>query len=513
MVQPHSSQHRHPAARHGRPPAPATLGELRADGHVYRSVKEEIRQNLLTRMRAGQDRFPGIIGFGGTVLPHLERALLAGHDVILLGERGQGKTRLIRTLAGLLDEWAPAVAGCEINDHPFVPVCARCRRLAEELGEDLPIVWRNARDRYGEKLATPDTSVGDLIGDIDPVKVAEGRTLGDPETVHFGLVPRTNRGIFCLNELPDLAERIQVALLNVLEERDIGVRGYALRLPLDLVLLASANPEDYTNRGRIITPLKDRFGAEIRTHYPLTLGDELSLIRQEAAVGWDAAVPGAELPEHLVEVIARFTRLVRESPTVDARSGVSARFAIAAAEGAAASAVRRAALADTADTAGARPPRRGAGARAGQHAASTPGSPEQPVARVCDLPAIVGTLRGKVEFEVSEEGREEEVLAHLLRRAIAETFRARLGSADLSPLLAKFDGGQTVESGELVPASDLLQRMGEVPGLAKIMQRLGMDGGESFGHAAAAIEFALEGLYLVRRLSKDTMDGTSVYRT
>jgi len=516
MVQP-NSQPRHPAARHGRPPAPATLGELRADGHVYRSVKEEIRQNLLTRMRASQDRFPGIIGFDNTVLPHLERALLAGHDVILLGERGQGKTRLIRTLAGLLDEWAPAVAGCEINDHPFVPVCARCRRLTEELGEDLPIVWRNARDRYGEKLATPDTSVGDLIGDIDPVKVAEGRTLGDPETVHFGLVPRTNRGIFCLNELPDLAERIQVALLNVLEERDIGVRGYALRLPLDLILVASANPEDYTNRGRIISPLKDRFGAEIRTHYPLTLDDELGLIRQEAVVGWDGAVPGAELPEHLVEVIARFTRLVRESPAVDSRSGVSARFAIAAAEGAAASAVRRSALADSAATRPGPASHRGGSSPRGSHRASAGSAAipaaEQPVARVCDLPAIVGTLRGKVEFEVSEEGREEEVLAHLLRRAIAETFRARLGSADLSPLLAKFDGGQTVESGELTPASDLLQRVGEVPGLAKIMQRLGMDGGESFGHAAAAIEFALEGLYLMRRLSKDTMEGTSVYRT
>src|ERR1700755_2528000 len=302
MVQP-NSQHRHSAARHGRPPAAATLGELRADGHVYRSVKEEIRQNLLTRMRAGQDRFPGIIGFGNTVLPHLERSLLAGHDVILLGERGQGKTRLIRTLAGLLDEWAPAVAGCEINDHPYVPVCARCRRLAEELREGPPIVWRNARDRYGEKLATPDTSVGDLIGDIDPVKVAEGRTLGDPETIHYGLVPRTNRGIFSLNEMPDLAERIQVSMLNVLEERDIGIRGYALRLPLDLLLVASANPEDYTNRGRIITPLKDRFGAEIRTHYPLTLDDELTLIGQEAEV-W----MGAELPDHLVEGIAKLTR-------------------------------------------------------------------------------------------------------------------------------------------------------------------------------------------------------------
>src|ERR1700761_5163791 len=505
MVQQHSH---HPRTRH---PAPATLGELRASGHAYRGVKEEIRDNLLAMMRAGQDPFPGIVGFGQTVLPHLERSLLAGHDVILLGERGQGKTRLIRARVGLLDEWAPALAGCEINDPPYVPVCARCRRLTEELGEDLPIVWRNARDRYGEKLATPDTSVGDLIGDIDPVKVAEGRTLGDPETVHYGLVPRTNRGIFCLNELPDLAERIQVALLNVLEERDIGVRGYALRLPMDLVLVASANPEDYTNRGRIISPLKDRFGAEIRTHYPLTLEAELALIEQEAVVGWDGAAPGAELPEHLIEIIARFTRLVRESPAVDSRSGVSARFAIAAAESAAASAVRRSALAES--TAAAAPRRGGSRATHRAGSAATPPAAEQPVARVCDLPAIVGTLRGKVEFEVSEEGREEEVLAHLLRRAIAETFRARLGSADLTPLLAKFDGAQTVESGELTSASDLLQSVGEVPGLAKIMQRLGMDGSESFGHAAAAIEFALEGLYLMRRLSKDTMDGSAVYRT
>jgi magnesium chelatase subunit I len=465
------------------PPAAATVAELRASGHEYRGVRAEIRRNLLAVMRSGQDPFPGIVGFGQTVLPHLERALIAGHDIILLGERGQGKTRLIRTLVGLLDEWSPVIEGCEINDHPYQPACARCRRLAAELGDDLPVTWRPASDRYGEKLATPDTSVGDLIGDIDPVKVAEGRTLGDPETIHFGLVPRTNRGIFSLNELPDLAERIQVSLLNVMEERDIGIRGYALRLPLDLLLVASANPEDYTNRGRIITPLKDRFGAEIRTHYPLSLSDELSLIRQEARVS-----TGAELPDHLVEVIGRFTRGVRDSPAVDARSGVSARFAIAAAESAAASAVRRAALAD-------------------------PSIAEPPVARVCDLPVVVSTLRGKVEFEVSEEGREEEVLAAMLRRAVADTFRARLGSVDLSGLLAKFDEGGTVESGELVPATVLLQRIGDVPGLAKIMSRLGMDGGESFGHAAAAVEFALEGLYLMRRLSKDSTDGTSVYRT
>jgi magnesium chelatase subunit I len=462
------------------------VAQLRATGHQLRTVKEEMRENLLAALRTGQDAFPGIIGFGQTVLPQLERAIIAGHDVILLGERGQGKTRLIRTLTLLLDEWTPVVAGCEINDHPYAPVCARCVRLSGELGDDLPITWRRRDERYGEKLATPDTSVGDLVGDIDPVKVAEGRTLSDPETIHFGLVPRTNRGIFCLNELPDLAERIQVSLLNVLEERDISVRGYSLRLPLDLVLVASANPEDYTNRGRIITPLKDRFGAEIRTHYPVSLEAELALIHQEAQLSWGGATtPGAIMPDHLVQVLARFTRLVRASPAVDSRSGVSARFAIAAAEAVAASAVRRAAISGE----------------------------DQPVARVCDLPATITTLRGKVEFEVSEEGREQEVLDHLLRRATAETFRATLGSADLSGLLTRFAEGGAVETSDLLAATDLLHRIGEVPGLAKVMERLHMDGGESFGEAAAALEFAMEGLYLMRRLSKDVLDGGAVYRT
>jgi magnesium chelatase subunit I len=454
-----------------------TVGELRASGHVQRSVKIEVRDNLLSRLRSGESRFPGIVGFDETVLPHLERALLAGHDLVLLGERGQGKTRLIRTVVGLLDEWTPVVEGCEINDHPYDPVCVRCRRLAAEQGDDLPVAWTHRDERYGEKLATPDTSVGDLIGDVDPIKVAEGRTLGDPETVHYGLVPRTNRGIFSINELPDLAERIQVSLLNVLEERDIQVRGYALRLPLDVLLIASANPEDYTNRGRIITPLKDRFGAEIRTHYPLALTDELALIEQEALV--DDLVP-----RHLIEVIARFTRLVRDSPAVDSRSGVSARFAIAGTETVAAGALRRAALAGE----------------------------DEPIARICDLPAVVPTLMGKVEFEVSEEGREQEVLEHLLRRATAETYRHTLGGADLSGLLDKFDAGDSVESGELVSAGELLRRIGPVPGLAKIVERLGMTG-ESPGQAAAALEFVLEGLYLTRRLSKDDTHGTSTYRT
>ncbi|MDT4949190.1 MAG: magnesium chelatase subunit, partial [Pseudonocardiales bacterium] len=380
-------------------PTTATLGELRASGHVQRSVKTEIRQNLITRLAAGQPTLPGIVGFDDTVVPEVERALLAGHDLVLLGERGQGKTRLIRTLLGLLDEWTPVVSGCEINDHPYAPICVRCQNLTAQDGELTPVSWKHRSERFGEKLATPDTSVGDLIGDIDPIKVAQGRTLGDPETVHYGLVPRTNRGIFAINELPDLAERIQVALLNVLEERDIQVRGYQLRLPLDLLVVASANPEDYTNRGRIITPLKDRFGAEVRTHYPLELSDELALIAQEASVLWADTDHAAPLvPSHLLEVVGRFARSVRDAPQVDQRSGVSARLAIAAVETVAASAVRRAAV-------------------TGEEVAT---------ARVVDLGAIVPAVRGKVEFDQLEEGRESDILSHLLRRAIAETFRSRL---------------------------------------------------------------------------------------
>src|SRR5919205_1498451 len=275
-------------------PSRTTLGTLRASGHRSRTVKQELRDNLLAALREGRPAFPGLVGFDDTVIPQLEAALLAGHDLVLLGERGQGKTRLMRTLATLLDDWLPVVEGCEINDAPCAPVCSRCRRLAAELGDDLPVSWLSRELRYVEKLATPDTSVGDLVGDVDPVKVAEGRTLGDPETVHYGLLPRTNRGVFGINELPDLAERIQVAMFNVLEEKDVQIRGYRVRLPLDLLLVASANPEDYTNRGRIITPLKDRFGAEIRTHYPIEVEEEVAVIAQEAALV-------AAVPTHLLE--------------------------------------------------------------------------------------------------------------------------------------------------------------------------------------------------------------------
>jgi magnesium chelatase subunit I len=458
-------------------PTIATRGQLAATGYQHRSVKAEIRANLLTALRQGRRPFPGIVGFDDTVLPDLERALLAGHDSVLLGERGQGKTRVMRTIAGLLDEWTPVVAGCEINDDPMEPVCVRCLGLLEELGDELPVSWWHRNRRYGEKLATPDTSVGDLIGDVDPIKVAEGRTLGDPETVHYGLLPRANRGVFGINELPDLAERIQVALFNVLEERDIQVRGYALRLPLDLLLVASANPEDYTNRGRIITPLKDRFGAEIRTHYLDEVDQEIALISQESELV-------AEVPLHLLEVIARFVYELRGSNAIDQRSGISARFGVAAAEAVAASALRRM-------------------ARRGE---------DDPVARISDLPDVVPTLRGKVEFEMGEEGREHEVLAHLLRIAIAATFREHLRGLDLAGFTERFASGDTVETGPLVPAPDLLEQLGGVPGLAGVLERLGVDEDNvSRGQVAAAVELVLEGLHLTRRLSKETVDGVTIY--
>ncbi|TSD45940.1 magnesium chelatase [Rhodococcus sp. KBS0724] len=451
-----------------------TLGELRAAGHVQRSVKEEIRENLLAALRDGRDPWPGIVGFEDTVAPQLERALIAGHDVVLLGERGQGKTRVLRTLGLLLDEWTPVIEGSELGEHPYEPITPASIRRAKELGDDLPVAWRHRSERYSEKLATPDTSVADLIGDVDPVKVAEGRSLGDPETIHFGLVPRAHRGIVAINELPDLAERIQVSLLNVMEERDIQVRGYTLRLPLDVLLVASANPEDYTNRGRIITPLKDRFGAEIRTHYPVELMDEIAVIEQEAHLA-------AEVPDYLLEILARFTRLLRESTSVDQRSGVSARFAVAGAETVSAAAVRRAAVLGEAD----------------------------PVARPVDLDSVVEVLRGKVEFESGEEGRELEVLEHLLRRATADTVRVRLGGIDLGMLVAAVEMGNTIVTGESVTAKALLDELPEIEVLDEIAERLGA---QSDGERAAGAELALEGLYLARRISKDQgPGGRSVY--
>ena len=457
-------------------PTPTTVGELRASGHAHRPLRDEIRHNLLAMLAAGEDPWPGLHGFGDTVIPQVERALLAGHDIVLLGERGQGKTRLLRSLVGLLDEWTPVIAGAELGEHPFDPITTASRRRAAELGDDLPVSWRHREERYAEKLATPDTSVADLIGDVDPMKVAEGRHLGDPETIHFGLIPRSHRGIVAINELPDLAERIQVAMLNVMEERDIQVRGYVMRLPLDTLVVASANPEDYTNRGRIITPLKDRFGAEIRTHYPTELDDEVAVIRQEAHLV-------AAVPDHLVETLARFTRNLRESSSVDQRSGVSARFAIAGAETIAAAALHRA-------------------TRQGE---------EHAVARVVDLETAVDVLGGKIEFESGEEGREREVLTHLLRTATAETVRARLRGIDFALLVEAMEEGRMVTTGTQVTARDFLAGLpvlGESELYDEVCDRLDAD---DDGSRASAIELAFEGLYLARKIGKDSDGAETVY--
>lgn len=457
-------------------PAIHTLGELRASGHVHKHLRQELRDNLLALLASGADPWPGMHGFERTVLPQLERALIAGHDVVLLGERGQGKTRLLRTLVTLLDEWTPVIAGAELGEHPYDPITPASRRRAAAEGDDLGVAWRHRSERYVEKLATPDTSVADLVGDVDPMKVAEGRALGDPETIHYGLIPRSHRGIVAINELPDLAERIQVSMLNVMEERDIQIRGYVLRLPLDVLVVASANPEDYTNRGRIITPLKDRFGAEIRTHYPIELDDEIAVIAQEAHLV-------AEVPEPLLEILARFTRALRTSAAINQSSGVSARFAIAGAETVAASALHRATARGETDA----------------------------VARLVDLEAAVDVLTGKLEFESGEEGREGEILAHLLRQATADTVRHAFRGLDLGPLVATLDGRRTVTTGEQVTAAEFLSDLPSMDGADlydQICQRLGA---HSAGERAGAVELALEGLYLARRISKESGDGQTIY--
>jgi magnesium chelatase subunit I len=449
---------------------------LRGSGHVQKPLRVEIRDNLLAKLRAGENPWPGLHGFEATVIPQLERALIAGHDVVFLGERGQGKTRLMRTIAGLLDEWTPVIDGSELGEHPYEPITHASRRRSIELGDRLPVAWRHRDERYVEKLATPDTSVADLIGDVDPMKVAEGRSLGDPETIHFGLIPRSHRGIVAINELPDLAERIQVAMLNVMEERDIQVRGYVLRLPLDVLVVASANPEDYTNRGRIITPLKDRFGAEIRTHYPTRLEAEIAVIRQEADLV-------AEVPDHLVEILARFTSNLRESSSVDQRSGVSARFAIAGAETIAAAAL---------------------------HRAASQGEDEA-VARVVDLETAVDVLGGKIEFETGEEGRESEVLTHLLRTATADTVRQHFRGVDFGPLIAAIDAGAMVTTGERVTARQFLAEL-PVLGESELYEDVfGILDAVSDGQRAAAVELALEGLYLARKVGKDSDGSETVY--
>ena len=463
------------------PPAslPRTLGALRASGWTSRPVKEEMRVNAVAAIEAGRPLFEGVMGYEDTVMPQLENAILAGHDVVFLGERGQAKTRMIRSLTRLLDEWMPIA---EINDDPYAPASRHARDLVASMGDETPIAWVHRDDRFGEKLATPDTSIADLIGEVDPIKVAEGRYLSDELTLHYGLVPRTNRGIFAINELPDLAERIQVGLLNVLEERDVQIRGHRVRLPLDVLLVASANPEDYTNRGRIITPLKDRFGSQIRTHYPLRISTEIAIMRQEArpaSIG-DVVV---EMPAFMEEIIATFSHLARTSANVNQRSGVSVRLSVSNYEILSANAVRR-------------------GLRSGERAVAP---------RVCDLDALASSTSGKVEIEALEEGRESAILQQLISASVLTVFRERVPGQTMKDVVAAFDEGLVAAVGEDVPTADLVALASSVPGLAEPVAAL-CGGPASPPVTASAVEFILEGLHLSRRLNKDaTGPGSSSY--
>jgi magnesium chelatase subunit I len=460
-------------------PSLSTLGELRASGYRPRSVKEEMRANLLQRLRDGTTFLPGILGYDETVLPQIENALLAGQDMILLGERGQAKSRIARSLIGLLDEWVPEVAGAELHDDPLRPVSPYARAVVREQGDDAPIAWLHRDHRYGEKLATPDITIADLVGEVDPVKVAEGRYLSDELTIHYGLLPRTNRGIFALNELPDLAERIQVGLLNLMEERDVQIRGYKVRLELDLFVIASANPEDYTSRGRIITPLKDRFGAQIRTHYPEDPEVEIAIVEAErTAFDDEAASVPVHMPGFMSEVVAELSQLARRSSEVSQRSGVSVRVTISNHETLLAAALKRAVRLN------------------------------EPIAapRISDLPAVIASTAGKIELEtLGDETREDKVIEKLVQRAVVNVFNRHFVLSELVPLVEQFEAGADAEVGESVGSAAHERLVDEIPELRRAVARL--DVGESPAGVASGVEFVLEGLHLNRRLNKERRGG------
>ncbi len=461
---------------------PTTLGELRASGYEPRSIRDEMRQNLIASLRRGDDLFPSIVGFDRTVIPQIENAILSGQDIIFLGERGQAKTRLARNLVNLLDDAIPIVAGSEINDDPFNPVSRHARDVVEERGDLTPIEWVGRERRYGEKLATPDTTIADLIGEVDPIKVAEGRYLSDELTISYGLIPRTNRGVFVLNELPDLAERIQVGLLNVMEERDVQIRGYKVRLPLDVMVVASANPEDYTNRGRIITPLKDRYGSQIRTHYPETVELEIQIMDQERAVyetdGIDVAIPA-----FMKEIIAELTHLARRSHDVSQRSGVSVRMSVANYENIVSNATRRA-------------------IRLGERHTAP---------RVSDLAGIVASTTGKIEIESLGEIQEDQIVDKLIQGAVSAVFNKYFSVRDFERLVLAFDNGLIVDASEMMPAHDYVHQLSHLDGVADAVAQLDVGGNPAA--VASAVEFILEGLHLNRRLNKDesTYSGPARY--
>ena len=457
-----------------------TIGELRASSYQVVPVREELRSNLIAKIKAEEPVFPGIIGFDQTVIPQLENAILAGQDVILLGERGQAKSRLIRSLTTLLDEYIPKIAGCEINDNPYAPICRACLDLVAEHGGDTDIEWLSREDRYSEKLATPDISIADLIGEIVPIKVAEGRHLADELAIHYGLVPRTNRGIFCINELPDLAERIQVGLFNLMEERDIQIKGYRIQLPLDIYVVSTANPEDYTNRGRIVTPLKDRYGSQIHTHYPKNTQDEITIMEQERSRFPDE--DQMVVPDYMKEILAEITAQARQSSEINQRSGVSVRVSISNFETLLGNAMRR---------------------------AVTHGD-DIICPRTSDLAYIVASFSGKIELETFEEGREGRVTDDLTRRAVLRIFGNYFDVEELEDVITAFDMGEAVEIGNEKKASEYPTVAGKVGGMAAAVKKLTSDDRPEV--VASAVEFVLEGLHLSRRLNCERTEAGAIYR-
>ena len=458
-----------------------TIGELRQSEYRVLNVKDELRKNLVARIRTGEELFPGIVGYEETVLPQIENAILSGQDIILLGERGQAKTRIIRALVGLLDPEVPVIEGCEINDSPYNPTCSSCLARVEAEGDTAPIAWLPRDRRYGEKLATPDITIADLIGEVDPIKVAEGRYLSDEFTIHYGLIPRTNRGIFCINELPDLSERIQVGMFNIMEERDVQIKGYKVQLPLDLFLIASANPEDYTNRGRIITPLKDRFGAQIRTHYPKTLEHEIEIMEAEREPIADVGVT-LTMPNFMKEVVAEFTTLARKSGDVNQRSGVSVRVSIGNYETISSNAVRRALRLKE----------------------------KEAVPRVSDMAYFLTSTAGKVELESVEEGREPRIIEDLTKRAVLNTFNNHFSTNEFDAIIRRFDEGLSIDTGDMIASKDLSGWLKDLPELKDAANRLGVK--RSVAAQASVVEFVLDGLHLSRKINKDRHEGGYRYR-
>ncbi|MDH4268007.1 MAG: magnesium chelatase [Deltaproteobacteria bacterium] len=468
---------------------PRTIEELKKANHTVRTVKAEMRQNLIVKIRKDEDLFPGIIGYEETVIPQVENAILSGQDIIFLGERGQAKTRIMRSLVNLLDEEIPAMAGCEINDNPFQPICKSCREKLQAGGDRSEITWVSREYRYGEKLATPDVTIADLIGEVDPIKVAEGRYLSDELTIHYGLIPRTHRGIFAINELPDLGEKIQVGLFNIMEERDVQIRGYKIRLPLDVYIVASANPEDYTNRGRIITPLKDRYGSEIRTHYPRSLEAEIKIMEQERTRFDDDGLFQTMIPPYLKELIAEITALARKSPEINQRSGVSVRVTISNYENIISNAFRRA-------------------IRLGER---------EVVPRVSDLPSLVASTGGKIELETVDEERGENLIEKMIAKATLNTFNRYFQVQQFDSFLVKFKGGWSVEVSAGMKSSvyeekahEIQPHSGEMNGLLEGLKKLQCD--KTSATLASGLEFILEGLYLHHRLQKEQVSGKISYR-